>query len=93
MHSPVSAAAQSTAAVQQYVPVRILIRHLGQRDPGVGDGVPDVGAVGPRLGVVEEDAAAPALRESGNSPSASGFPECQISGTRGRNSSPSVALG
>jgi hypothetical protein len=33
------------------------------------------------------------LRENGNSPSASGFPECQISGTRGRNSSPSVALG
>jgi hypothetical protein len=34
----------------------------------------------------------PKERENGNSPSASGFPECQISGTRGRNSSPSVAL-
>jgi hypothetical protein len=34
-----------------------------------------------------------ALRENENSPSAPGFPECQISGTRVRNSSPSVALG
>jgi hypothetical protein len=33
------------------------------------------------------------LRENGNSPSAPGFRECQISGTRGTNSSPSVALG
>jgi hypothetical protein len=34
-----------------------------------------------------------ALREKQNSPSATCFPECQKSGTRGRQSSPSVALG
>jgi hypothetical protein len=37
--------------------------------------------------------ACPSLREKQSSPSATHFPECQKSGTRGSQSSPSVALG